>query len=214
MVRPDQWHDLAAGSPTGRFRTGWRPSWEMVEASGLFPRGRYPDALLPTDAHGAHGPAAMLGVHVRRSSELRNQWAMIGELEVRAYAQMLEHAPSHGGTVAIAASGPVPGRLLRRLRAIGPVEWLPADPLSTLHGLSQSECLITANSTFSWWAGWFSTGSVIMPSPWYIAMQDFDAGLWVPGWHVVRRTDASLRARTLRYQAHRIRGGIRRRLSR
>lgn len=211
---PGQWDDLAAGPPAGRFRNGWRPSWEMVEASGLFPRGHYPDALLPTGGRTAQREAGALGVHVRRSSELRNQWARIGELEVRAYLQMLDHVPAHADAVVIAASGRVPGRLLRRLCGVGPLEWLPDDPLSTLHGLARAEYLISANSTFSWWAGWFSTGTVIMPSPWYIAMRDFDAGLGAPGWQVVPRTDASLRARTLRYHAQRIRGGIRRRLSR
>lgn len=212
---PDAWHDLSNGVPSGRFRTGWRPSWQMVEASGLFPRGQYPEALLPVAATPPTPPTGSLGVHVRRSAELRNQWAMIGELEVRAYRQMLDLVPrAEVDSVFVAASGQVPRGLLRQLQRRGSLHWLPEDPLKTMWALSSSEFLITANSTFSWWAGWFSRGTVLMPSPWYIAMQDFDAELHVPGWQVVHRTNASLRARSLRYQAQRIRGGVRRRLAR
>lgn len=208
---PEAWEDLAHSNAPGRFRTGWRPSADQVAKAGLFVRGvnpfAEPDAGNATDAR-------TLGVHVRRAAELRYRFATIGELEVHVYRQMLDLVPSAAiDSVRLAAATSVPHRLRATLQRYGAVTSLPADPLLTLSALSRCEYLVMANSTFSWWAGWFSNGVVIMPRPWYITDQGFDAALCAPGWQSVQRTELALLERSVRYQVHRVRWGAKRRLA-
>lgn len=208
----DQWHDLGAGDARGRFRTGWRPSVAQVRRAGLFPRGSNP---FDTAASAAQTTSQqnVLGVHVRRARELRYRFATIGELDMNAYRQMLRLVPREDiDRVSLATSGPVPNALRRLLDHYGPVQKLPAHPLDTLNSLARSRYLVTANSTFSWWAGWFCSGTVIMPTPWYIRDRSFDSDLCPPDWHSVKRSDLWLFERSVRYQYQRVRWGLRRRI--
>jgi hypothetical protein len=60
--------------------------------------------------------------------------------------------------------------------------------LSVIRMISSSQCLVTSNSSFSWWAGYlggFKYGNIVLPEPWYLKNKDFSE-LYVPGWMRVK----------------------------
>ena len=65
-----------------------------------------------------------------------------------------------------------------------------ASDLESLVLLSECDIVITANSTFSWWAGWLAnqeTTTVIAPRPWHNTYSVSDQDLLPPHWLTVGR---------------------------
>jgi hypothetical protein len=65
-----------------------------------------------------------------------------------------------------------------------------ASDLESLLLLSKCDAIITANSTFSWWAGWLAErpeAVVIAPRPWHFRSTTTDADLIPPNWITIGR---------------------------
>ena len=56
----------------------------------------------------------------------------------------------------------------------------PAGSAEDLLVMAKGAGIVAANSTFSWWAGWFSKGRVLLPRPWTNSLGD-RPGMYPPG---------------------------------
>lgn len=136
------------------------------------------------DALAAPGAVA---VHVRRGDYAgsRSPRRLLGPLEPDYYQSALAGL---GATHAVVFSDEI-GWCRENFRPGLPVTWVePAGPLTDEWlCLAQARALVTANSTFSWWAAWIAArrgARVVAPARWFADRNyaEWERLLKVPGW--------------------------------
>lgn len=84
---------------------------------------------------------------------------------------------------------------LEPLGGVEPVEE-HLDAVDELLVMGRSSALVTANSSFSWWAGWIGERTerpVIAPRPWFDDLQSDSRDLLLPHWLTLDRREAACR---------------------
>jgi hypothetical protein len=125
-----------------------------------------------------------IALHVRRGDYVGN--SSTGLLSQAYYANSLELMASKGRDVWVFSDNIQEAREM--LRGVSNPNWKWIDPLNlqspsqTLYAMSMCPDIITANSTFSWWAASLNkTSNVIAPQKWF-ANQDDPIDLISPKW--------------------------------
>lgn len=104
----------------------------------------------------------IIGIHVRRGDYVSNPDMALLDLDY--YIQAMFSIDGLNDHRVIIFSDDIPYCKQRFLLRPGtPYEFFEADDISTFAAMKVCDVLITANSTFSWWAGYLGGHKVIMP---------------------------------------------------
>jgi len=129
-----------------------------------------------------------IGVHIRRGD-------YPDPIKYEYYRRSLRLAEDLGGQHSIFLFSDDPDGSQALLNQMG-VDGQLIDPaqdspdIESLLLLSKCDVIITANSTFSWWAGWLAEkpdAVVIAPRPWHFGSSTADADLIPPNWITIGR---------------------------
>lgn len=184
---PDLFHQ-----PPGTRLRGYFQSWRIVERAVQAGYPRRPDLRTPSEwleqTVARMDREQPIAVHVRRGDYLTTtDFEILGP---RYYQAAVSDVRERGLTGPIWLFSDDPEAARAALGAIQPDEVMvsPDGAPSEMLAMSHAPALITANSTFSWWAGWMAgDGAVtIVPPLWFIGMPTPD-DLVPPGWLVAGR---------------------------
>lgn len=128
-------------------------------------------------------PTGCAAAHVRRGDYVTNPSAAShhGGLDVDYYRRAIDEIRRGHALKCIDVYSDDPAWCARHLKLQVPWKVVPSstDPLDDLWAMSKYEYLITANSSYSWWAGWLGNGVVVAPRQWSLAGSD----VFIPsGW--------------------------------
>lgn len=146
-----------------------------------------------SDAKRALASNEYVAVHVRRGDLVDNPHAAarFGCLPLEYYERaMLTVRQTSPSAKAVVFSDDLPWAMAN-LKPVLPLH--PSDAIGSglsaleeLHAMSRAPHLITANSTFSWWAGWLGQdarpGIVITPREWFAKPAPWTKGLQLDEW--------------------------------
>lgn len=165
--------DPKKSSPNSHFH-GFNPKIRDIEESGLFQRGRFPFS----DGEPALERDNQLALCIRRGDYHQNPH--LGILSANYYRKALDEIPEKNSNYEIVVfcdskeetelflkSNDIPySRFDEQLNA-----------LEALRNLSRSSVIVMANSTFSFWGSFFSSGRTFFPDPFYISEPEWGAEL-------------------------------------
>jgi len=178
---------------------GYFQSWKYFEDSAMQIRLelqslRSPSAWFLEQSAKEPTQQDWVGVHVRRGDYLNPEVQKVhGILGHEYYERALNLVESRHGVRPIkvfsddiqAARQLIKGRQ-RTIEFVKPPN--DSHPLESLVLLSQGSSIITANSSFSWWAAWLGQAdgrTVVVPEKWYAATTFTKEDLFLPDWQIV-----------------------------
>jgi hypothetical protein len=138
--------------------------------------------------------APWTGVHVRRGNYRSIPTMGLASMEYYARALRLINTKSPAQRVVVFSDEPqvalaeVPGDFADQTIVVDPPE--TSRPIESLLLMSGAANLVTANSTFSWWAAWHGDRPgrmVVVPRPWLDGIIVKEADLFLPQWVSVGR---------------------------
>jgi len=155
-------------SPESRHFTGWRFSLRSVESSGLFSRAKFPFEV-------EEKPRILIALHYRAGDYALAEG--IGILKPQYYSRALKKVDSSLKVTIFSDDNYAALSLINKLNIRNRFEISnQQSPVEVLHALSGAKNLITANSTLSWWALYFSNAvTKTAPKPFYLQIWNFDA---------------------------------------
>lgn len=174
-----RYDEQVLGQPVGGCLFGYFQSWRYLAPVATELRARLRG--LERERSGLlEEPAAMLAdpravaLHVRRGDYMHHDArGYHGVAGLRFYRDALDtlHRMGFDGPVYL-FSDDVPAALseLSGLAGLRPLTEQPLEALDELLLMSGAPALVTANSSFSWWAGWLGDRAdrpVISPRPWF-----------------------------------------------
>lgn len=154
--------------PESKMFTGWRFSLKCVEESGLFTRNQFPFEV--QDIHPI--PVAL---HYRAGDYAKAEG--IGILRPQYYSRALTRVDS-SSRISIFTDDKVAAlSLVDQIKRNFTFEIChQQSAIEVLFAMSKAKILISANSTLSWWALFFSNSELrIAPKPFYLQIWNFDS---------------------------------------
>ncbi len=185
--------------PVGARLRGYFQSWKYFEDSATQIRGelqsiRSPSAWFLEQSATETAQEDWVGVHVRRGDYLNPEVRKVhGILGHEYYDRALNLIETRHGVRPIKVFSDdirTAQQLFKgRARAIEFIE-PPSNshPIESLVLLSKGSSIITANSSFSWWAAWLGqtkNRTVVVPEKWYAATPFSKEDLFLPAWQII-----------------------------
>jgi hypothetical protein len=164
----------------GTTLVGFFQSWRYFDDHGAEIRARMSQLTKPSDwylemCERVEPGSRAIGLHVRRGDYLRPAQREFHGLATRGYYQRaVSYLRQMGldGPVYVATDSP--DMVSKEFAGMGELLWIDpppgANPYEVVLLLSRMDGLVTANSSFSWWAGYIGErpGRVIIaPRPWF-----------------------------------------------
>jgi hypothetical protein len=186
----------------GTLLNGYFQSWRYFDSIASEVRTRFwtllePSSWFVTTEQELASLGPWVGVHVRQGDYLRPKVARNHGLVAGAYldrALNLVRQLGHDGRLVLFSDDPARAVALHpELRAAHRVQ--PPEgshPAESMLLLAGAPALITANSSFSWWAGYLGDRPgrpVVCPRPWFGALAGDTRDLLLPHWTTVDRRD-------------------------
>ena len=153
---------------------GWAPNFELIERSGLFIRGEFP---FQTKSEAL--PPKSVAIHVRLGDYETNEH--LGVIAKRYYTSVTKKLWDDNHLLDFFLFSDNPQAALTRLgtaKYSALIVESELSPLETLELMSTASDLVAANSTFSFWAYYFSNARTFVPFPFYISDWQWDNELW------------------------------------
>jgi len=153
---------------------GWAPTLQSIELSGLFVQGCF-----PFSRNSKSLPPKSVAIHMRLGDYKLN--THLGVVARRYYKSVVNNLRKEDSSLNFFLFSDNPEEALSRLGAVKNnilVVDNELSPLETLHLMSTASNLIAANSTFSFWAYFFSNSRTFVPFPFYISDWRWDNELW------------------------------------
>jgi Glycosyl transferase family 11 len=169
-------HDVGPGTTL----IGYFQSWRYFDDQGAEIRARMSQLIKPSDWYQemsekiSPGSGAM-ALHVRRGDYLRPvQREFHGLVGSAYYEQALSYLRQMDFRGPVYISTDSPDLVSKEFAGMGKFSWINpppgTNPFEVVLLLSRADGLVTANSSFSWWAGYIGERSgrvVIAPRPWF-----------------------------------------------
>ena len=151
-----------------KFFTGWRFSTQIVEESGLFTRSEFPFKV-------QEKPQIPIALHYRAGDYAHAEG--IGILKPQYYSRALQRMDSFQKVTVFTDDRVAAKEFISKIKTNHLFEISDEESaLATLYRLSKAKILISANSTLSWWALYFSCSiESIAPKPFYLQIWNFDS---------------------------------------
>lgn len=140
-------------------------------------------------------------IHVRRGDYITNPSAsqIYENLPIEYYEQCLEQWAAGQDNCEVFVFSNDIAWCQEHINLRWPITWVDHNTNETAHEdlflMSQAACCVTANSTFSWWAGWLNqrTGhTVFAPKRWFKPGTLDDRHLACEGWKIVDATETAV----------------------
>lgn len=153
---------------------GWLPNIKTIEATDVFVQGIFP---LPIKTESL--PPNSAAIHLRIGDYKSHPY--LGIVTKSYYRSAIKILMEENGISHFFLFSDSPEIALSRIDSkLVRFEVVNADlsPLETLQLMSTATFLIAANSTFSFWASYFSMAKTFVPFPFYLSNWDWDNKLW------------------------------------
>ncbi len=185
--------------PVGTRLRGYFQSWKYFEESAAQIRGelhsiRSPSTWFLEQAATGATQEDWVGVHVRRGDYLNPEVRKVhGILDHEYYDRALNLIETRHGIRPIKVFSDDIRTAQQLFKGSGrSIEFIepPSDasPIESLVLLSKGQSIITANSSFSWWAAWLGqteSRTVVVPKKWFAAVDFSEKDLFLPAWQVI-----------------------------
>jgi len=179
--------------PVGTALFVYIQSWKYLEPVAGILRAEISDLISPScwfrDFRASiNYPTGTIGVHIRRGDYPDPIDHHYYRLALRIAQRLSPQAQ-----ILLFSDDPRAGMEVLRLAGVEAMTVSPppeASDLESLLLLSSCEIIVTANSTFSWWAGWLASPenvTVIAPRPWHHNLDLSDQDLISPNWLTIGR---------------------------
>jgi hypothetical protein len=168
---------------------GWWPSLEMVKSTGIFTQKKIPDAW--DRKYKREGVPTEIGLHLRLGDYL--SWDALGgditvtEKYLRKSLEYCIKETSYRHITLFSDQIPQAREVIGGLLPPGfEVEFCSSSSaVGSLTELSRSQFIVCANSTFSFWAAYFSEASCVFPKPFFPLNPKWEMELLDSRWIVV-----------------------------
>lgn len=155
---------------------GFNPSIKNIEKSGLFIQGQFPFYFDKSTQIKLTDDLPLIAMSVRLGDYYNNPH--LGIIKQRYYERSLKYIINNYGVISeIEVFSDDIVNSLQHLQKL-PVEIYSNsqkyNSIINLYRMSNAKLLVLSNSTYAFWAGFFSNGTVIYPNPFYLA---------IPKWH-------------------------------